>query len=76
MLQTIVFFALAAVGREFFWDIESRYQILAFCVLADAVEIGRHRAGLPASISGGLASALAAAAGVLVVKWSIEGIAL
>jgi hypothetical protein len=67
------FFVVACLVRAALQNsVESRYQILAYCLLAATIEIASYATGKGASALRGVLHAVAGTVGVLIVKFLIE----
>jgi hypothetical protein len=67
-----LFVVACLVRAELQNSVESRYQILAYCLFAAAIEITSYAASTRASALRGVLHAVAGTAGVLIVKFLIE----
>jgi hypothetical protein len=68
------FFTVACLVRAALQNsVESRYQIVAYCMIAVAIELISYVSIRRASALRGILHAAAGAAGVIVVKFLIEG---
>jgi hypothetical protein len=71
--SVLAFFVVACFIRVCLQDlVESRYQILAYCMIAAVIETFAYALSGQASARRGLLSAIAGTAGVLLVKVLIE----